>query len=121
MINADLVYILIGRRIKERREAAGLSQTNLAEAIKVSRASLANYESGTTSIYISDLYLISDHLGKDLRDFLPTIDEVKASASTENLVEKVDKEQHKQLKNHQKQEIVSFIETIEEKKEDINE
>ncbi len=110
MIDADRIYVLIGKRIKDGREAAGLSQAKLADAIKVSRASLANYESGNTAIYISDLYLIAEHTGKDITDFLPSIDEIKAAALPERLLEKLES-------NEQKEEIMGFIKNVEKKEE----
>jgi len=108
MIDEDLIYVLVGKKIKEKREAAGFSQVKLAEAIDVSRASLANYESGNTAVYISYLYQIAERLNVGVHDFLPSLEEIKNSTSHE-----------KRLENHnvprkEKKEILDFIESVEE-------
>ena len=49
--------------IRERREALGLSQTELAEAVGISAKSLSRYESGEREPRASDLVKIADALG----------------------------------------------------------
>ena len=49
--------------IRERREALGLSQTELAEAVGISAKSLSRYESGERDPRASDLVKIADALG----------------------------------------------------------
>jgi len=107
MIDLNSIYVFVGKKIKEKREAAGLSQAKLADAIDVSRASLANYESGNTAIYISYLYLIADHLGADIYEFLPSMQEIRESTSHEKRLEN--------LSNSKKQQILDLIESVEEK------
>jgi len=104
MLDEKLIYTLIGKRIKDKRNAAGKLQAKLAESIGVSRASLANYESGNTAIYISDLYLIADQLGKDINEFLPSVEEIKSASSPEKRLDK--------LENSKKKEILDFIDTL---------
>lgn len=107
MIDEDFIYVLIGKKIKEKRLDAVKSQAELAEAINVSRASLANYESGNTAIYISDLYLIAEQLGKDIYDFLPSIDEIRSATLPEKLLGELD--------DKKKQEIMDFLNTLNKK------
>lgn len=61
VIDDDLVYKEIGDRIKQVRTEEKLTQEKFADEIGVSRVSLANYESGKQSIYISDIYKIAAH------------------------------------------------------------
>lgn len=112
MIDDHRVYYLIGQKIKEQRSIAGFLQADLAEAIDVSRASLANYESGNTSIYISDLYLIADHLGKNINEFLPSIEEIKAAQPDKRLDKDVELDK---LDKNKKKEIMDFINTLNNK------
>ncbi|MEK5058599.1 hypothetical protein BK126_03200 [Paenibacillus sp. FSL H7-0326] len=49
MTHASENRMLIGKRIKEQREAKGLYQDVLAEMIDTKRTNVANYESGTTA------------------------------------------------------------------------
>ncbi len=102
MVDENLVYILIGKRIKELR-GENFSQEKLAELIKVSRASIANYESGKQAIYISDLYKIADVLNVEINKLLPSIDEIR-SKSPEKILE-----QAKNLAEKEKRELEEFI------------
>ena len=85
MIDEKKVYEHIGLKIKELRDKENFSQEVLAEKIKVSRASIANYESGKQSIYISDLYKIADEFSVDITELLPSIEIVKEPTLEEAL------------------------------------
>jgi transcriptional regulator with XRE-family HTH domain len=91
-IDDDLVYKLIGEKVKKHREASNITsekitQQTLAEALDVSRVSIANYEAGTQAIYISDLYKIADYLQVDIFEFLPQLNDVKIASPEEKLAE----------------------------------
>lgn len=61
---------MIGNRIKEAREAANMTQTELAEKVGISRVSLSRIETGetpNTSVYTA--IRIADALGVSM-DFL---------------------------------------------------
>ncbi len=105
MIHEDLIYEIIGRRIKEFRDKANFTQEVLAKKTGVSRASIANYESGKQAIYISDLYKIADCLGIGIERILPSLEEIKTKSSPEKLLEKA-----KNLNRHEKKELKEFIE-----------
>ena len=104
MINEKHVYVLIGKRIKELRDKK-FSQEELAKSIGVSRASIANYESGKQAIYISDLYKIAAVLEVDIASLLPSIDQIRLQspeqklAEVENLGENARKELEEFIKN----------------------
>ena len=53
------IYAEIGRLIRDRRIALGLSQTGLANALTISRPSLANIEVGRQRVYIHHLFEIA--------------------------------------------------------------
>ena len=71
------VYNIIGEKLKKIRTEKGLTQDDISKVIDCSTASIANYEKGEQSIYISDLYKIAIYLDIDIKHFLPTNDEVK--------------------------------------------
>jgi transcriptional regulator with XRE-family HTH domain len=53
----------IGNRIRELREAKGISQQNLAAVCNFEKANLSRIEAGRTNPTISTLYRISQALG----------------------------------------------------------
>jgi len=58
--NPDLA--MIGENIRKRREALGMSQTELANSIGTSRASISEYENGEREMGLSKLIAISKEL-----------------------------------------------------------
>lgn len=54
-----LFLALVGARVKQRREALGLQQADLATALGLSRASVANLEAGNQDIPVSRLYALA--------------------------------------------------------------
>lgn len=61
----------IGQKVKEIRKSRKMTQTTLAGRIGVSRACLAMYEAGTTTIPIPTLYRIAYHLGVEISSIIP--------------------------------------------------
>lgn len=57
------IYGKLGKLIAKRREELGMSKTELAKKIKVSRPSVFNMEAGRQRIYFHDLYVIEKVLG----------------------------------------------------------
>lgn len=108
MIDDDLLYIEIGKRIKQFRENKSLTQEELGKAIGVSRASIANYENSNQAIYISDLYKIADVLEIEAGDILPSLREIKSRSQPQGLLD-----QAKDLKTIEKKQIKDFIEKAE--------
>lgn len=68
----------IGKKIKILRKTRGLTQQQLAEKLKVKRATISNYEIGRRSPHIKELEDISEALGVNLEYFgyggSPTVD-----------------------------------------------
>ncbi len=108
MIDDDLLYIEIGKRIRQFRENKSLTQEELGKAIGVSRASIANYENSNQAIYISDLYKIADFLEIEAGDILPSLREIKSRSQPHGLLD-----QANDLKTIEKKEIKDFIENAE--------
>ncbi len=71
MLNSDNKYKFIGKKIREAREAAGLSQKDLAEKLKYESSTAVSYiESGDRKVSVVDLDTIARLLDKDIRYFL---------------------------------------------------
>lgn len=62
----------IGRRIRERRTAQGLSQTALGQALGVSFQQIQKYENGANRVSASRLYRIAQVLDIDVGYFFGT-------------------------------------------------
>jgi transcriptional regulator with XRE-family HTH domain len=64
------IYQTFGRAVAERRTGR-MTQLELARAIGISRASLANIERGEQRVYLHHVLALADVLGSDLLDLLP--------------------------------------------------
>jgi len=64
----------IGKRLKEERQRLGLSQTDLAKAIKVTFQQIQKYENGTNRIAAGNLYLLAKRLGTSIDVFFFNIE-----------------------------------------------
>jgi transcriptional regulator with XRE-family HTH domain len=60
---------LFGRRLKELREQAGLSQTALAEAAGLSQSAIAHWERGRSEPIWSNVLALATALGVDCLAF----------------------------------------------------
>ncbi len=71
MVNIPNEYKAIGQRIKDAREAAGLSQKDLAQELGYESPTAISYlESGERKVSVVDLEKLSRLLDKDVRYFL---------------------------------------------------
>lgn len=64
--------LIIGKRIKELRKIAGLSQEKLARKIAVDRTFISKIESGKINLTINSLSTICKGLNVSLADFFST-------------------------------------------------
>jgi transcriptional regulator with XRE-family HTH domain len=94
------------------REQKGMTQEVLAAGLGASRASIANYESGKQSVYLSDLYRMADILKVKVADFLPALDEVR-TRSAPNLLLDGDKD----LGAGEKKQITAFIDEVKRRRQ----
>ncbi len=60
----------IGRRIKAAREAAGLTQEDVARRIPLDRSALAKIETGTRKVSALELARIADEVGVRIEWFI---------------------------------------------------
>lgn len=65
-----MLYAAVGRELKERRQEAGMQQGELAEAVSLSRSSIANAEAGRQALPIHHLVEIAEALGTTAADVL---------------------------------------------------
>jgi len=70
----DRLYRLIGERVRARRGT--LTQSQLADRVGLGRTSITNLESGSQRMPLHYLARIADALGCDVRDLLPSRQEL---------------------------------------------
>ncbi|WP_171052816.1 helix-turn-helix domain-containing protein [Streptomyces marianii] len=63
--------VAFGRRLREVRERAGLTQTAAAKAAGLDRSFYAEVESARHSVSVDRLYAIADALGVSVHELLP--------------------------------------------------
>jgi transcriptional regulator with XRE-family HTH domain len=66
---------LVGRRVRARREAAGITQSQLERDAGLQPASIAGLERGEQDVEMYDLHRVAGVLGVDLRELLPADEE----------------------------------------------
>lgn len=93
------LYKRIGSTIKVMRRALGLTQQQLANQLGISRASLANIETGRQRILVHQLYELADQLSVNVSDLLPESSEVEALQTLDDLLfsENVSVQQRQQI------------------------
>ena len=67
------IDIVIGQKIKERRERLGMSRKELAKAIYVTQQQIAKYERSANRISVSSLVLVANRLKKKICYFIPDL------------------------------------------------
>jgi transcriptional regulator with XRE-family HTH domain len=67
----DWLYPEIGRRIRDARLEAGLTQAALGDAVGLARTSVTNIETGNQQLTLHALWRIGDALGVSPRELLP--------------------------------------------------
>lgn len=65
------LYVELGRLVRQHRERLGMSQDTLGQAIELSRASVANIETGRQRIPLHHLYRLARALKIDADALLP--------------------------------------------------
>ena len=77
----------LGKRIKEARAQARVTQDQLAAAVRLSRTSITNIERGRQGVQVSMLVSIARTLGKNVVDLIPGDDLPEARSLPEELRE----------------------------------
>jgi len=70
-MNHDAIYRHIGQIIRRKRKQLDQKQKDLAPKLGISRASLANIETGRQKVLVHQLYLIAAALGMSPNELLP--------------------------------------------------
>ena len=69
-MNSEDLAGLLGARLKELREAAGLSQVALSAKVGTTQVQIVRYEKGQQSMSLQRLYEVAGALGVYARDLL---------------------------------------------------
>jgi transcriptional regulator with XRE-family HTH domain len=96
----ESVYRHIGALIKSRRKQSEppLTQEKLAQLLGISRASLANIETGRQSVLVHQLYDFAQALGVSPSDFLVPVNDTGARAEWSGLLpENLNPQQKEQI------------------------
>jgi transcriptional regulator with XRE-family HTH domain len=80
-MNPESIYRHIGEVIRMRRQALRprLTQEALAQRVAISRASLANIETGRQNVLVHQLYALAQALGLQPGDFLLPVNQIGAA------------------------------------------
>ena len=84
-MNSTPIYKEIGARIRSRRRQLRLTQETLACRLGLSRASLANIETGRQSVLVHRLYPLAQALGLSVADLLPPLPSVSTNTRGSDL------------------------------------
>jgi transcriptional regulator with XRE-family HTH domain len=102
-MDLEPIYKTIGSIIRRRRRRLELPQTKLAAQLGISRATLANIETGRQRVLVHDLYAFADALDMKLSELLPQAVKVGPSSDWTQVPMPTD------LKPQQKEQIASLI------------
>ncbi len=89
-MQTDKTYQRFGKLIKELRNDMHMTQDDLADKVGLSRASIANIESGRQKIYLHQLFVFSKFLNVAPTDLLPETDFFEQESTPLNLISKND-------------------------------
>jgi transcriptional regulator with XRE-family HTH domain len=70
MNDTSTIYLALGKRLKESRKKAGLTQEQLAKQLNLTRTTVTNIESGRQSVTIHLMYEISEALSVSISELL---------------------------------------------------
>lgn len=70
-VTSDQIYKPIGELVRRRRKKMKLTQAQLSSRVGISRASLANIETGRQSVVVHQIYAIAAALDVSPHDLLP--------------------------------------------------
>jgi len=100
------IYKAVGARIAARRRHLGMTQETVAARLGMSRASLANIETGRQSLLLHNVYAIAEVLELSLVDLLP------ASSKQPVTTEQDDVEIPDDLKSEQRKQIAMLVASV---------
>ena len=80
------LYRRLGSTIKARRRVLGLTQHELAKRLGISRASLANMETGRQRVLVHQLYELAGQLNVSVQELLPEVSDAAALQALDDLL-----------------------------------
>lgn len=108
------LYYYIGNKIAELRKKNNITQSNLADKINISRASVVNIEKGRQHAPLHLLWTIAENLNVSIETLLPTEDDLTVKHLT---IESLDS--HPDVRSNEVKEILtSFMNEIDTKNQD---
>lgn len=84
-VNVDLLYEMVGDRVRRARHSAGVSQAKLAKKLGMSRTSVVNIEAGRQRPPLHVLWQIGEILGTEPILLVPRLDEYHENGEPMNL------------------------------------
>jgi transcriptional regulator with XRE-family HTH domain len=80
------LYEEVGQRIRVRRLLIDISQTELAQSVKLTRTSISNIENGRQHLPLHTLYRVAGALGCHPIDLLPNPSELTTPVDLESVL-----------------------------------
>ena len=76
LIDQISLYKFIGKRLQAKRAHLGMTQSELAQQVKLSRTSIANIEAGNQNAPLHVIYEIALSLGLKSSELFPSLEEI---------------------------------------------
>lgn len=117
------IDVLVGKRIRARRHAMGISQTELGDAIGVKFQQIQKYETGANRVSASRLWAVAEKLGVDVVYFFEGIKRSDENAEvTDEPIDKMEflsdrdaiemMELYRKLPNSQRSAVLAFMRSM---------
>jgi transcriptional regulator with XRE-family HTH domain len=81
----DAIYLEVGKLVRRKREARGMTQGALAAKVNLSRTSITNIESGAQAVPLHQIIGIAQALMVDPSELIPNIQDQERMARPSNL------------------------------------
>ena len=94
-MDQDDLHAALGKKIRERRQASGLTQMELADRVSISRTSLTNMELGRQRLLIDQLYKMAEVLNAKPQDLLPQPSELVSASKRQTPEEPIPESVHR--------------------------
>jgi transcriptional regulator with XRE-family HTH domain len=101
----DAFYRSLGQRVRAARDEAGITQTQLAEGIGLTRSSVANLEAGRQRIMLHVAVSIAELLGTQLSELI--VEAEQRGFDLERLGQQI--EQHQDYDEHDRNFVISTV------------
>ena len=103
------LYLCIGERVRQARDAAGLTQSDLAERVCLTRTSITNIERARQSVQLHTLYAIAQALEISVHALLPQRLELARAEPMQNRLERVLENKAPKLKSEERDFVRSLL------------